>query len=439
MGGGKSVATLTAFDEMRSGFEVNRMLVAAPKRVARSVWKNEIETWDHLRHLRISRIQGTVAERIAAIRTPADVYTVGRHNLKWLTSLYMPQNKQRHPWPWDMVVLDESQSYKSQGSERYKAAKKARAMSRRLLELTGTPSPNGLADLWAQMFLIDYGQRLGAGESDYKTRWFDPPGWESYKWTPKPHAKDQIYEKIADVVLTLREKDYFDLPPVVVNLVPVQLSDKAMQVYRKFERQYVMETWSGRTVTAVSAGVCVGKRMQLANGSIYVDDAGRYEEFHPEKLNALVELIDGASGPVMVVYNFRSDLKRIEDRLAEEYGKNLTVERLDSEESEERWNRGETDVLILHPESAGHGLNLQASGCEHIIWFGLTYNLEHLQQVLARLGGGHRRGDRALVVSYILAEETIDYEALNNVDMKALTQNDLIDGVDALVKRRETT
>lgn len=425
MGMGKTAATLTAFSEMGARFDARRILVVAPLRVARSVWLNETRTWGHLNHLTVSRILGSVDERMAALRVPADVYTINRENVKWLEGLFIRGKKQVRPWPWDMVVLDESQSFRSQASERFKSMRRLRKLIPRLVELTGTPSPNGLANLWSQIFLLDRGERLGLTEDAYRQRWFNPPGYDSYTWTPKPHAEKEVYARLADIVFSLRESDWFDMTPVVPNWVRVQLPAEALRRYKQMERQYITQTYSGRKVTAVNAGVCVGKRMQLANGSVYVNDSGDYEEFHTEKLDALVELLEGIETPVIVAYAFRSDFKRIADRLARDFGKARTVAWLADQATEEAWNRGEIDVLLLYPESAGHGLNLQFAGAEDLIWFGLTYNLEHVQQVFARLGGGHRRGSRPLRVHYIVADGTVDEDILVRVEGKAAAQDAL--------------
>lgn len=429
MGAGKTVSTLTAYDDLRQSFDARRMLVAAPLRVAQTVWSDEVETWEHLRHLKVVKILGTEKERLRALETPGDVYTINRENVQWLEEQFIYGKKQIRRWPFDTVVLDESQSYKSQSSKRWKSIRRLRRLTERFVELSGTPSPNGLGDVWAQVWLLDRGQRLGMTETAFRERWFNPPGYEDYRWTIKPHAEKEIYERVGDIVLSLREEDYFDLEPVVPTLVKVPLSPAVLDKYRRFERTYVLDTFAGQRVTAVSAGVCVGKKMQLANGAIYLDDTGRYEVFHDGKIAALVELLEGLDEPVIVVYNFQHDLARIRAALGKAFGKTRRVKRLDSQETVREWNRGDVDILLLHPESAGHGLNLQGSGCEHIIWFGLTYNLEHIQQVFARLGGGHRRAGRTLVVSYIVAEGTIDAEVTATTDGKALTQERLIEGV----------
>jgi SNF2-related domain len=430
MGGGKTAATLTAFADLQHQFEARRALVVAPLRVARDVWHTETRQWDHLVHLRVSRILGNVDERKNALRAKADVYTINRENLTWLESLFIQNRKQVRPWPFDTVILDESQSYKSQSSKRWKAMRRLGRLTQRIVELTGTPSPNGLPDLWAQAYLLDGGKRLGLTETAYRERWFDPPGYGEFKWKPKKHAETEIYAALGDIVLSLRESDYFDLPPVIPTLVEVQLPPTVRAKYRDMERDLMLETFGGKVVTAANAAVCTGKRMQLANGSIYVDDRGTFEEFHTEKLDALVELLQENNEPVIVVYTFKADYARVLARLAREFGKTRRIEKLDTAGSVLRWNNGETDILLLHPESAGHGLNLQHSGCQQIIWFGLTYNLEHIQQVAARLGGGHRRKGH-LAISYIVASCTVDDEVLASIKGKALTQERLIEAVAA--------
>lgn len=427
MGSGKTISTLTSFDELRRSGDAKKLLVVAPLRVARGVWDVEAREWAHTRHLRVSKILGTPAQRLAALRSNADVYTINRENLCWLEDQFIQNRKQIRPWPFDMVVLDESSSYKSQSSKRFKAMRRLRKLTKRVVELTGTPAPNRLPDLWAQMFLLDRGQRLGATETAYRERWFRAPELGGYKWTAKPHAAKEIYAAVADIVLSLNESDYMSLPEVIPNFVRVQLQPAAMAQYKRFERTFILEA-EGRKVSAVNAGALHVKKWQLANGALYNDDKDAYFVFHDEKLDALVEQIDGSSGPLMVIYNFRHDLERIQQRLAKEYGDNLVVEVLDTQASEDRWNRGEIDVLLLHPESAGHGLNLQKSGCEHIVWFGVTANLEHILQANARLAGGHRRRG-GLVISYIVATGTVDDELVELIKEKGDDQEALRRGV----------
>lgn len=416
MGGGKTASTLTAISDLRASFDAHRALVIAPLRVARSVWSEEAATWDHLRHLRVVPCVGSEAERLAALKTPGDVHTINRENVKWLESLFIQGKKQIRHWPFDTVVLDESQSFRSQSSQRFKSINRLRRLFPRLIELTGTPSPKGLGNLWSQVKLLDGGERLGRTETDFRTRWFNRPEIGQHHWTIKGEwAEQEIYRKVSDIVLSLDERDYFTVEKPLSQLVKVQMTDAQRAVYRRMERTFVMETMSGKQVTAVSAGVLGGKLLQLANGAIYVDDQGHYDEFHTQKLDALVEILDGHDGPAMVCYSYRSDLPRMQKALAEAFGKDRTVEKLDSKASEDRWNRGETDVLLLHPASAGHGLNLQHSGAELIVWFGLTYDLELIQQANARLAGGHRRGQRPLVIKYLVADGTRDEDLLDAV------------------------
>lgn len=431
MGGGKTISTLTAFDEMRQAGEVKRLLVVAPLRVARSVWDQQAAEWEHVRHLRVSKIIGSRDDRLAALSTPADVYTINRENLCWLRDLFIQNRKQIRRWPFDMVALDESSSFKSQSANRFKAIRMLRPLIPRLVELTGTPAPNRLPDLWAQLYLLDRGQRLGRTESAFRERWFNAPSLYEYKWTPKPHARQEIYAAVADIVLSLNESDYMDLPPVIENFVRVFLPPVAMAAYRKFERLSVLNTAEGTKVTAISAGVLHNKKCQLANGSIYTDDRGTFEVFHDEKLDALVDMLREADGPVLVAYHFKADLARIKKRLSKDFGQTLIVDTLTTKASEDNWNAGLTDVLLLHPDSAGHGLNLQGSGSQHIIWFGLTANLEHVQQANARLAGGHRRGAGALTVSYIVADGTVDDDLVEMIRDKADEQTALRQGVAA--------
>lgn len=429
MGLGKTVSALTAFDELHYAGLAKHALVTAPLRVARKVWPDELQVWDHLHDLRISCMHGLEKNRHAALNAEADLHTVNVENVMWLVDQHVQGKKQIRKWPWDVVFLDESQGYMSQSSERYKSMKRIlrKWLNIRVVELTGTPAPNGYSGLWSQYCLLDGGQRLGTAEDAYRNRWFDADMGDGYvRYKLKAHAKSQIQEAIADITMAMRVEDYFDLPPVTYNPIRVRMSPAAMAKYKKMERQYLFETPLGKLVTAVNAGVCYGKLLQLANGSIYVDDKGNYEPFHDEKINALLELLDGVSGPTIIGYGFKADARRIGAALDKFCGKSKTWAFAKSDEDMNRFARGELDFLVCHPGSAGHGLNdLYLSGSETLIWFGLTNNLGLFQQLCGRLIGGLRRIGRKVVIHLIITEDTKDEHTMELLTGKAADQDDL--------------
>lgn len=432
MGLGKTISMATAFSDLRDGFRSKRMLIIGPLRVARGVWSREIEEWDHVKHLKLVKIIGTERERLAAIDAKASVHTINRENVTWLVNQFVKDKKQVKHWPWDLVVLDESSSFKSSSAKRWKSLRKIRRLFPRCVELTGTPAPNGLEDLWAQIFLLDQGERLGRTKTAFRERWFSPPPYQEFgKWTAKPHAFREIMAAVSDIVLTLRAEDYLELPPVLNNIVRVQLPEAAMGAYKRMEKRYITETFKGRVVTAVNAAVCAGKLLQLANGAIYLDERKSFETLHDEKIDALLEILEEAEGPVLICYNFVSDLARLGEALS---GLGKTWDLLKSEQSIERWNAGKTDYLVMHPASAGHGLNLQHSGANTIVWFGLGWNLEFYQQANARLTGGLRREGRSIVIHHIVADGTIDDRVVRVLTGKATTQEDLMKGLVELTK-----
>ena len=407
MGLGKSISTLTAFSDLRSSFDARRMLVVAPLRVARKVWTDEIAGWKHVSHLTTSRILGTVKQRWQAMKVPADIHLINRENLRWLESQFIDGKKQVRRFPWDMVVLDESQSFKSQTSHRWKAMRKLRRLTDRIVELTGTPAPNGYGDLWGQFYLLDRGQRLGATETAFRDRWFEadsnPDGYTT--WHLKEGADKQIQSAVQDITLSLREEDYLSLPPVKHNYIRVELPEAARKAYKRLARQYLVE-YGGKTINAVNAGVCAGKLLQLANGAVYHDREGGWTHVHDAKVFALRELLEDLNGRAIIVYGFKPDKRQVAEMMEKIPGKTWAL--LDSEQSELDWDAGRVDYLLLHPLSAGHGLNLQHAGAETLIWFGLTNNREWYDQANARLTGGHRRQGRNIVIHHIVADQTID-------------------------------
>lgn len=428
MGLGKTCSTLTAFSDLQDSCDAFKMLVVAPKRVARKVWSDEINTWEHLKHLRVSRIVGSESECFRALKTDADVYTIGRDRVQWLHAQFIQNDKQVVEWPFDIVVLDEAQSFASQSSQRWKAIADLRIKTRfsRLVELSGTPMPNGYMKLWSQLWLLDRGSRLGASEKAMKERWFTPPVGMFLKWNIKPGSARDIQLQVKDIVLALREEDYLDLPPVVDNFIRCKLSVAAMSTYKRMEREFITEV-AGKRLTAVNAGVLDGKLLQLANGAVYHEEK-KWVPFHDAKLEALEETLEGIGGKALICYGFNHDKVRISGVLDKCAKASDRVWRLlDSDQDFQDWADGKIDWGLLHPASAGHGLNsVYKAGAEDLIWFGLTANLEYYQQACARLTGGHRRTGKNIKIHHLVADGTRDDAYVSLIKRKALDQDNLM-------------
>lgn len=425
MGLGKTVITLSAVaDLIFDAFLVRKVLVVAPLRVARDTWPAEVKKWDHLKELRVSVAVGTETERRMALTRDADVYVINRENVQWLVE------KSGVPWKWDMLVVDELSSFKNPQAKRFKALMRVRGKIARVVGLTGTPASNGLMDLFAEYRLIDKGVRLGRFISRYREEFFRPDktnGVVVYSYKPLPFAEEEIYKRISDITISMKSVDFLPMPEKVISEVEVYMDAREKHEYEKLKKDLVLEM-DGDEITAANAAALCGKLSQMANGAVYTDD-GKTKVFHERKLDALEDMIEAANGkPVMVVYWFKSDLKRIEERLRE---KGITFERLDDSESIERWNRGEIPVLLLSPASAAHGLNLQSGG-SCIIWFGLTWSLELYQQTNGRLW---RQGQKAetVVINHIITKGTIDERILQALKGKDATQEELIAAVKAEV------
>lgn len=433
LGLGKTVVALTAFAELKAGYDANHALVAAPMRVARDVWIDEIETWAHLKGLTASRIIGTERERIEGLRRPADIHLINRENVDWLEQIYIEQVsqyrfKQIKRWPWDMVFLDESQSFKNQSSSRWQSMDRiCRFFRPRVAELTGTPASNGYGDLWGQMFLLDQGERLGRTETAYRDRWFDPPPDWGYGWTLKAGADVQIQAAVADIVVSMKAEDHLTLPAVKYNPIRVRLPGPVLERYKRFERSAVLRL-GDHTITAVNAGVLCGKLLQAANGALYTGEGRAYEVFHNLKVDALLETLEGLSGPVLIGYGFVHDLDRIGKALTKFCrGRRKQWEQLKSAASMRAFKSGLVDYGVIHPASAGHGLNdLHLSGAEQLVWFGLTNNLELWDQLNARLIGGHRRIGKNCVIHSIVACDTWDEVEVDRLVRKDRDQVGLI-------------
>ncbi len=429
MGLGKTVIELTAFSDLQKNFEASKLLAIAPKRVARKVWSDEINEWSHLNHLSVSRIVGDADECFAAMQAKADVYTIGRDRIPWLHAQFIQDGKQTVEWPWDYVAVDESQSFANQSSSRFNALYDLRVKTKwkRMSNMSGTPIPNGYMGLWSQFKLLDKGSRLGSTENDMKQRWFTPPVGMFTKWNIKPGAERQIVENVRDIVLTLREEDYLQLPPIVDNFIRVQLSAAAMATYKKFEREYIAEI-AGQRLTAVNTGVLDGKLLQLANGACYHGHDKKWVLFHDAKIEALDETLEGMTGRALVTYAYKHDLARIAkvmDARCKADGKTWSV--LLSDKSFEDWAARKFDFGVLHPASAGHGLNdVWKAGAEDLIYFGMMSNLEWWEQVAGRIDGGHRRMGKNIRRHYIVADGTRDDAYMRMIKRKALTQDSLM-------------
>ena len=425
MGLGKTVITLSAVaDLLWDSFQVSRVLVIAPLRVARDTWPAEVKKWDHLSGLRISVAVGTETERRVALMRDADVYVINRENVQWLVE------KSGVAWKWDMLVVDELSSFKNPQAKRFKSLMRVRGKVKRVVGLSGTPASNGLMDLFAEYRLIDKGVRLGRFITRYREEFFRPDktnGLIVYSYKPLPFAEEEIYRRIGDITISMKSTDYLQMPEKIISENVVYMDEREKKEYERLKGDMVLEL-DGEEVTAANAAALCQKLSQMANGAVYTDD-GKTKVFHSRKLDALEDMIEAANGkPVMVVYWFKSDLKRIEERLTE---KGITFERLDTGDSIERWNRGEIPVLLLSPASAAHGLNLQSGG-SHIIWFGLTWSLELYQQTNGRLW---RQGQKAetVVINHIITKGTIDERILAVLKQKDATQEELIAAVKAEV------
>ncbi|HGD1271913.1 TPA: SNF2-related protein [Streptococcus agalactiae] len=426
MGMGKTATTLSAINElMFDRYEVSKVLVIAPLRVANTVWSDEIEQWEELRHLRYAKIVGTPKQRRAALEQDADIYIVNREILPWLVQQCSPYFK------WDMVVIDELSSFKSWQSKRFKAFMAMRPYMKRVVGLTGTPSSNGLMDLFAEFKVIDSGERLGRCIGEYRSRYFDEGrrnGNIVYEYIPMDYAECQIYDKIDDITISMKAMDYLDMPELISTKKVVHLTDKETDNYKRFKKDYVLSDLEDGEVTAANAASLSNKLVQMANGAVYSDDH-QVVSLHDQKLDTLEDIIEAANGePVLVAYWFKHDLQRIEERLAK-----LKVQGtvLKTEQDIREWNKGNIRVGLLHPASAGHGLNLQKGG-HHLVWFGLTWSLELYQQTNARLW---RQGQQAetVVIQHIVTEGTIDEEILKALENKDAQQSRLIEAVKAQV------
>lgn len=423
MGLGKTVITLSAVKKLIEDFMVERVLVVAPLRVAATVWAEECMKWDHLRDLRAVKVLGNAAERKEALRKSADIYIINRENVAWLTQYFTHAHVN---FPFDMVVLDELSSFKSASSARFKALRRVRPFIRRIVGLTGTPAPNGLIDLWSQVYLLDRGERLGNTLGGYRQRYFNEGRRNAqivFNWVPKPEAEEAIYSKLSDLCVSMKAEDYLTLPPCLERMVRVSLPPEARAAYDKLERDLVLPL-RDTVIAAQTAAVVTGKLLQMADGAVY-DGSRKAHAVHEAKLDALEDLVEAANGqPVLVYYSFQHDLQRILEKFPK-------ARQLSTAKDVKDWNAGRVELMLAHPDSAGHGLNLQQGG--HImVWFGLTWSLEKYQQANARL---YRQGQQQPVTIYhLVAEDTMDEQVMKILAGKEKRQDALIEAVKARVQ-----
>ncbi len=421
---GKTVITLTAIHELKyNRFEVNRVLVIAPKKVAEATWSREAAKWDHLKSLRIQTVLGGVTKRVRALNTPADIWIINRENVAWLTEYYC------NAWPFDMVVIDESSSFKNHQAERFKALRRVRPRINRIVELTGTPAPNGLIDLWAQIYLLDQGARLGKTIGGFRERYFEPDKRNAttiFSYKPKTGADSVIRSLIGDICISMKAEDYLQLPDVVIDDIPVELDEKARRQYREMERDMLLQV-DEDTIDAAGAAALSNKLLQLCNGAVYDSDR-KVVNIHSCKIEAFMELIEQLSGqPALVFYNFQHDLTRLEAALKKT---GLRVRRLSGPQDEADWNNRKIDILLAHPASCAYGLNLQDGG-NHVVWFGLNWSLELYQQANKRL---HRQGQKQKVIIHHLAVvDSRDEDVIAALGDKSATQDRLIESLKARI------
>lgn len=425
MGLGKTVITLTAVNDLRfNRFMVRKVLVIAPKKVAEDTWTREAGKWDHLKCLRVIPVLGNIKQRIRALNMPGDIWVLSRDTVSWLVDYY------KNDWPFDMVIIDELSSFKSNKAKRFRKLKSVRNHIRRIVGLTGTPTPNGLEDLWAQIYLLDQGERLGRTITSYRDNYFTPGarnGNVVYEYRPRAWAEDAINDRVRDICISMKAEDYLELPERIDNVQHIRLPDRALKQYRELEQKMVADI-DGETIDVASAAALSNKLLQLCNGAVY-DAEGQYHEVHDEKLEALKEIIDAAQGKgVLVFYNFKHDKVRIKKALAK---MKLKVGELKNPESITAWNNGEMDVLLAHPASAAYGLNLQAGG-HIIVWFGLNWSLELYQQANARL---YRQGQKEnVIIHHLVTSGGYDENVMGALSQKEVTQDSFLAALKARIQ-----
>ena len=416
---GKTITTLTAINElMYDSFEISKVLIIAPLRVAQSTWKEEIEKWDHLNLLRYSIAVGDEKERLKALKQNSDIYIINRENVDWLVT------KSGIDINFDMLIIDELSSFKSHTSKRFKSLLKIRPYFERVVGLTGTPSSNGLMDLWAEFRVLDLGERLGRYITHYRNEYFLPDkrnGAIIFSYKPQINAEERIYRRLADMTISMKSTEYLKMPELILNELEINLDEKDQMKYKKFKKEMVM-TIQEKEIDAINAASLSNKLIQLANGSIYDDDK-KFYEIHNKKLDKLEEIIESANGkPVLVAYWFKADKERIEKR--------FKVREIKTADDIKQWNKGMIDLALIHPASAGHGLNLQSGGST-LVWFSLTWSLELYQQTNARL---YRQGQKdTVVIHHLITKNTIDEDIMKSLKRKDKTQESLMNAVKARI------
>lgn len=425
MGLGKTVSTLTALDLLlHDYYDAGRVLVIAPLRVAEDTWARETAKWNHLQHLRISKVLGNISARQKALRAPADIWIVNRENVDWLVREYGSK------WPFDTVVIDESSSFKNPDSQRFKALRRVRPFIKRMVQLTGTPAPNGLMDVWAPVYLLDGGQRLEKTLTMFRDKYFHSIVKDSVtKYKQKRETEDHIYRLIGDITVSMKAEDWLDLPERIDREMPIKLSAASRELYEQMERDLLLP-YADADVVAQTAAVLSNKLLQMASGAVYDVERGT-KLIHDAKLDALEDIIEAAQGkPLMVFYNFKHSLERIQERFPQ--ARTLRKGK-DGNEDIRAWNNDEIPLLLLHPKSAGHGLNLQESSCQTVVWFDQIWSLEEDQQANARV---HRQGQtRRIVVMRLVAEGTMDEDVVKALAKKAAGQSALMNAVKARIKK----
>ena len=431
MGLGKTVITLTGLHSLKYYYwQIRKVLIIAPKKVAESTWSKEADKWEHLKNLRISVVLGTAKQRLTALNADADIYIINRENTQWLVEYY------GHNWPFDVVVLDESSSFKNHQAKRFKALKAIRPRINRIIELTGTPSPHGLTDLWAQIFLLDGGKRLGRTISVYRDMFFVPDKRNQttiFSYAPKEGAAEEIYRLISDICISMKAEDYLELPDLIYEDIPVELDAKAQKAYQQMERDMLLEV-DDDLVTATTAATLTGKLLQLCNGAVY-DEDGSVVPVHDCKLEVFMETIEQLNGQhALVFYYYQHDKDRI---LAALEKTGLKVKVYTDSKDETEWNAGNIDILLAHPASCGYGLNLQEGG-HHVIWFGLTWALEEYQQANKRL---HRQGQQfPVIVHRLITLGGVDEDVIKSLEGKDNAQENLLQALKARIdKAKEAT
>lgn len=427
MGLGKTIITLTAINELKyNRFQIRKVLVIAPKKVAEGTWSTEKDKWDHLKLLRISTVLGSEKKRIKALNTPADIYIINRENVVWLVEYY------RNNWPFDMVVIDEFSSFKSNKAKRFKSLTWVRSHINRFVGLTGTPAPNGLMDLWAEVYLLDGGERLGKTITGYREKYFEPNQRSRemiYSYSPKKGANEVIQDKISDICISMKAEDYLELPDIIYDTIPVILDSKAKKAYEELEKQMLLQVDPETVIDVTSAAALTNKLLQLSNGAMY-DENREVHEIHKCKIEAFMELIEKLQGkPALVFYNFKHDLDRIMKALEKT---KLKVRVLKNVDDQKAWNDKEVDILLAHPASAAYGLNLQEGG-NHVIWFSLNWSLELYQQANKRL---HRQGQKEkVIVHHLVSSGTRDTDVMLALESKGEVQDLLLESLKARIDK----